>query len=147
MFRGEYDMLWGLDPAAEFVEAGGGANGADDGVAGARGSACVLDDEIESGVIFDATALRKARGSGVAPDSGRGDIEFKGGVKDANPVNEIVVDGLAVRVVTDGAFAGVMGGFGLIWRRRGGNIALAREPLERAGVAAARLAGWGFGGF
>jgi len=146
MLDGEYDTLWGLLPFAGRVDAGGGAYGPDDSVSSDCGGFGILDDEIESVEGLARTELMEAGSAGVAPDGAFRKIEFTGNGMGFHPVDEIVVNGVALGVMADGAFASMTGALGLVGGWSGGGDAFGRRWLEWSGTTT-RLAGRDFAGF
>lgn len=101
-------MLGGLDPAAFIVDSAVGADGSDNGVAGDFGSGRFFD-YIFQGEAHVAAALGvEAGGVGVAIEGrpGREVVFVNDGIR-LKPVDEFFVDGFAVRMAADHAFAGV----------------------------------------
>ena len=109
---GEDDVLGGFDPFAVVVDAGIGADGADDGVGGGCAALRVLDDEFEGVAEFAGTAGEEAGGVGVAVDGIDGEGELESEVFGAVPVEEVIVDVVALGVGADAAFAGMALGRG-----------------------------------
>lgn len=145
MFNVKYDTLWRLDPLAGLIDAGSCANGPDDGVPGDFGTHGSLDYQTESGEGLARTEFDEAGSAGVPPDDPFGDTEFEGIDKGFNPVDEVVVDGIAFGVIADGAFACMTGGLGLAGRRTGRGDAFGRTWLEESGTTT-RLARRDFAG-
>jgi len=106
----------GYDVDAVIAEAGANFDGADDVTGVGIGIAGFFDDAVEGGADGLAPASPEADGVHVAIEA-REAGEFVA-VDDARagcPVEEGFVDGLAIGVVADGAFAGVaFGGWGCI---------------------------------
>jgi hypothetical protein len=91
-------------------------DGAEYGVAAELGCVSFFDDAIEGRADCVAAALPEADGVGVAIEGGdAGEFVIADDAWDICPVEEGFVDGFAVGVVADGAFAGVaIGGWGCI---------------------------------
>jgi len=106
----------GLSVDAVLAEATGHFDSAEYRVAAGVGCVDLFDDAVEGGADGVAAALPEANGVGVAikgRDAGEFVIADDGW--DIRPVEEGFVDGLAIGVVADGAFAGVaFGGRGCI---------------------------------
>jgi len=136
-------MPWGLGPLARFAEMGGGANGAEDHVAIDGGALGVLEYEFEGLDVMFCAAVVEAGDAGMAADDARGDIELPGDGAGADPVDEIIFDGVAIGMAADGAFARMTGGRGFAGRRV---RIFVRTRLEMSG-AANGFAGQGFGGW
>jgi hypothetical protein len=100
--RGEFD------PGAIVPEAGIGADGAEDGVGGDWGGLSLLDEDIEDGTDVLVAAGFEAEGVRVAVDgrTARQGVVFDDFVG-AMPVEEIVFDLGALRVMADMALTGV----------------------------------------
>jgi hypothetical protein len=100
--RGEFD------PGAIIPETGIGADGAEDGVGGDGGGLNLLDKDIEDGADVLVAAGFEAEGVRVAVDDRpvRQVVVFDD-VVGAMPIEEIVFDLGALRVVTDMALTGV----------------------------------------
>lgn len=145
MLDGEYDTLGGLLPFAGRVDAGGGAYGPDDSVSSDCGRFGILDDEIESVEGLARTELMEAGRAGVAPDGAFRKFEFTGNGMGFHPVDEIVVNGVALGVMADGAFASMTGALGLVGGWSGGGDSWSRTWFEGA-RATMRLPDQGFTG-
>lgn len=102
-----------LDPAAAVVQAIARADGLDDaGRSGSRVSGA-FDDAMQRAAHGLIAGLLETHGDGVAADGvGGGKIEFIGDVHERNPVHEELLNGSAILVLADGAFAGVTLCFG-----------------------------------
>jgi hypothetical protein len=95
-------------PAAAAVDAGVGAHGAKDAVAGDGDVFGVFDDGVERGVETFAALEENAGGAGVPVDgAGVGDFVFVSDLPGGAPVNEFFFDGFAFGMVADDAAAGV----------------------------------------
>lgn len=91
-------------PAAVFVEAGVSADGADDVVSGRRDAFGFLDDEVEGMLRFGGPQFEEAEGAGVTSDGASvAELVFVGNHRWADPMKEVVFDGLAFRMAADGA--------------------------------------------
>jgi hypothetical protein len=102
---GHDDALGRVGPFAGCADAAVGAQGADDGVSANVNIFYLLEDVLENELHVSSPKLVKARGAGVAID-GRAVVERVAG-GDAigiEPVDEVLVDLLAVLVIADGAF-------------------------------------------
>jgi hypothetical protein len=87
------------------------ANGADDGIAGDFCGLSFFDDELEGGADVGTAAEIEAGCVGVTVNWTRVfKLEFLGDGKRCDPVEKSPVNFFAIRVVADGAFAGVAGG-------------------------------------
>jgi hypothetical protein len=105
---GDYHFFAGLVPAALVVDAGKGADGADDGVGGGDDALGLFDEEAEGVARLCGSELGKAEGSGVSPDDAAvAEAEFVGNGRWAVPVEDALLDSVAVGVVTDGAVSDV----------------------------------------
>jgi hypothetical protein len=105
---GDYYFFAGLVPAALVVDAGKGADGADDGVGGGNDALGLFDEEAEGVAGLLGSELGKAKGSGVSPDHAAvTEAEFVGNGRWAVPVEDAFLDGVAVGVVADGAVGDV----------------------------------------
>jgi hypothetical protein len=94
----------GLVPVAVLVEAGEGADGADDGVSRGDDALGLLDEEAEGVLgVFDALA-EEAEGVGMTvKDAAVAEIEFEGDGGWAVPVKDGFVNRFAFGVIADGA--------------------------------------------
>jgi hypothetical protein len=88
------------------ADAAVGAEGADDGVSGSVNIFYLLEDVLENELHVGSPELVESRGAGVAID-GRAVVQRVAGgdAKGIEPVDEILVDLLAVLVIADGAFS------------------------------------------
>ena len=106
-------------PAAAFVEAAMGADGADDAVCGRRTDGGFLDDFLQAEAKSVGAPLEEPLGVSVTVDGGfAGELEFEANLRGAAPLEEGLFDGVAVFVMADGAEAFVAFGIG----RRGGIV-------------------------
>lgn len=105
----DVDALFGLDPLVRFGEAGIGANGGDDAVGGWRDVGDTFEKEIEDSAKIVAALGVEADGASVAidgtPVEGVVDGKLAANGLRGVPVDEKLLDGFAVRVVADLAFA------------------------------------------
>ena len=98
----------GLFPFSFGVNVGVGLNRADDGIGGDFGDAGALDDGFECGAEVPGAGLVEIEGAGVAKEVGAvSEAVFFDDGGGMAPVNEIVFDLVALRMVANGAFAGV----------------------------------------
>ena len=113
-------------PFAAGVDAGVGANGADDGVAAGVDAVGFFDEKFEGAADVLAAAIEEAGGARVTVDDPSfGDVKFLGDVNGMLPAEKFLVDFVAIGMLADLAFAG--------WR--------SREVSSRAGTRAAMDAG------
>ena len=102
------DALGGIDPAAFGGEAGVGAHGAEDHVAGDLDVVNLLDDGIERGVGVLPAAPGEAGGVGVAIDRGVvNQLVLSHDLARVAPEEVVGFDFFAARVAADTALAGV----------------------------------------
>lgn len=108
--------LGGYDVDAVIAEAGANFDGANDVAGGGVGIAGSFDDAVEGGADGLAPASPEADGVDVAIEAREtGEFVVVDDGRAVRPVEEGFVNGLAVGVVADGAFAGVaIGGWGCI---------------------------------
>ena len=101
-------MLGEFDPGAIVLEAGIGADGAEDGVGGNRGGLSLLEEDVEDGADVLVAAGAESEGVRVAVDDRpvRQVVVFDDFVG-AVPIEEIVFDLGALRVMADMALTGV----------------------------------------
>jgi len=103
-FVGDHDVFARLGPASVVVDATQGADGADDAV-GRRLDVIGLFDDVTEGVFGSGlAAFEEAEGLGVAVEHepiGKFELVDDGG--GAPPVEEGLLDGVALGVVADGA--------------------------------------------
>jgi len=106
----------GLSVDAVLAEATGHFDGAEYRVAAGFGCVDLFDDAVEGGADGVAAALPEANGVDVAVEAREaGEFVVVDDARAGRPVEESFVDGLAVGVVADGAFAGVaFGGWGCV---------------------------------
>ena len=105
---GDDDFFAGLVPMAVVVDAGEGADGADDGVGGRDDGLGLFDQEAESVAGLFGSEAEEAEGFGVAVnDAAVGEIEFVSDDGWAVPVKDGLLDGVAFRVVADGTVGDV----------------------------------------
>lgn len=97
-------------------KAGIGAHGADDAVAGDLDGAGVFEDAVEDRTKILLAGGVEAGGVGVTVEGAHGQAVMTGGLERLVPVKEKLVDGLAFRMLANGALALVAldGGFGLL---------------------------------
>jgi hypothetical protein len=101
---GDHHFFAGLVPAALVVDAGEGADGADDRVGGRDDALGLLDEEAECVAGSFGALAEEADGVCVTVnDAAVGEIEFVCDGGWAVPVKDGLVDIFAFRVVTDGA--------------------------------------------
>lgn len=114
----DVDAPLGFDPTVLVGEAGIGAKGSDDAMGGGRDVADVCEKMIEDGAkIFGAPSVESG-GASVAIDGGPVERMANGkfavnGLR-AVPVDEEFLDGCAVRMIADFAFAAVALGIGSV---------------------------------
>jgi hypothetical protein len=101
-------FLGKFDPGAIVLEAGIGAHGAKDGVAGNSHGFCLFDENVEDGADVLVAAGPESEGVGVAVDDRvvRQFVVANDFVR-AVPIQEILLDFGAVRVMADMALTGV----------------------------------------
>jgi hypothetical protein len=105
---GDYYFFAGLVPAALVVDAGKGADGADDRVGGGDDPLSLFDEETEGVAGLLGSELGESEGPGVSPDDAAvAEAEFVGDGGWAVPVEDAFLDGVAVGVVADGAVGDV----------------------------------------
>ena len=104
IFVGHEEAFAGLGPAAVFAEAGVSADGADEGI-GSRGDGfSLLHDEFKGAARPGGSLLVEAEGAGVAVNHAAvSDLEVIGDHGRPLPVEEALLDGVAVGVLADGA--------------------------------------------
>ena len=129
---GDEGVLRWLDPVAVLGDLRIDAKGAKNCHAAGRGFVDVLDDTFADATKIGAAAFDEASGGSVAVSGGaRGEliIERNGGFR--APIDEVGLDGIAVGMVADGAFAGVAleGGIGLA---TGGDLGFGRGGVVGA---------------
>ena len=105
---GDEGVFWRLDPVAVLGDLRIDAKGAKDCHAAGRGFVDALDNTFADATKIGAAAFDEADGGSVAVNAGArrklitdGDGGFRA------PIDEVGFDGIAVRMVADGAFAGV----------------------------------------
>ena len=110
-----------LSVDAVVAEAAGDFDGAEYSVTAGVGCVDFFDDAIKSGEDFAAALVPEADGVDVAVEAREaGELVVVDDTRAGRPVEEGLVDGLAIGVVADGAFAGVaFGGWGCIAGTRG----------------------------
>jgi hypothetical protein len=109
-----------LNPAAVLGEAGVRANGANDRIARNRSTFCLFDDGIEGGAeILSPAGGQSGRVGVTVKVAAMGNCELVNDFLGAAPEEEVGVDGIAVFVVANAAFAlvaarigGLLGGAG-----------------------------------
>ena len=107
---GDDHALDGLGPAAVFVDAGMGFDGADDAVSRGLYGFGLLDDEFEAAACSRGALLVEAKGAGVAVDDAAvGKLEFIGNGGGTLPMKETLFNGVAFGMAADGAMSFVMG--------------------------------------
>ncbi len=95
-------------PFAAGVDAGVGANGADDGVAAGVDAVGFFDEKFEGAADVLAAAIEEAGGAGVTVDDPSfGDVKFLGDVNGMLPAEKFLVDFVAIGMPADLAFAGM----------------------------------------
>lgn len=98
-------------PATGVIEQSIGANGGDKARGGDGDLIAAFENVFEGAAKIEAALLVEAGGAGVAEnDAAVGDLEVVGNPLDAAPLKESSFDGAAVRMIADGAFAGVARG-------------------------------------
>jgi len=108
------------------------AKGAKDGHAAGRGLVDVLDNTFADATKIGAAAFQEAGSGSVAVNGGaRREMIIEGDGGFRAPINEVGFDGIAVRMVAYGAFAGVAlkGRIGLA---TGGDLGLGRGGIVGA---------------
>jgi hypothetical protein len=105
---GDYHLFARLAPVALAVDAGKGADGANDGVGGGDDALGLFDEVAEGVAALLGSELEESEGPGVPPDDAAvGESEFIGDRRWALPVKNALVDGVAFGVVADGAVGDV----------------------------------------
>ena len=98
----------GLDVGTVLIEAAGDFDGAENGVGVGLGFAGFFDDAIEGEADVAAALVPEAAGVGVTVEGGEaGEIVVFDDLVVPGPVEEGFVDGFAIGVRADGAFAGM----------------------------------------
>lgn len=101
---GDDDAAGGLVPVAFVVEAGIGADGADNVVCRGCDVSGVLEDQAEAVAELVGTLLEEAEGVSVAVDAAAmAEVEFFSDFGGADPAEEVVFDGFAVGMLADDA--------------------------------------------
>lgn len=101
---GDDDLFAGFVPVAAVVDAGEGADGADDGVGGGDDALGLLDEEAEGVSRFFGAEAEEAEGVAVpVDDAAVAEIEFVGDDGRTVPVKDGLVDCLSFGVIADGA--------------------------------------------
>ena len=104
-----------LDPLAVVINAGAGADGAEDAFGGGDDAVCMLDDEFGGEAQIGAALLEEAGGAGVAIDGAIiMQVEVVADEIGIAPVEEIGFDADAIGMAADEAFAGVTFGRGQV---------------------------------
>ena len=110
VLMGDDRALDGLGPAAVFVDAGMGFDGADDAVGRGLDAFGLLHDEFEAAAATPGALLVEAQGTGVAiDDAAITKLEFMGDGRGTLPVEESLFNGFALGMAADGAVTLVMG--------------------------------------
>jgi hypothetical protein len=105
---GDDYLFAGLVPAALVVDAGKGADGSDDRVGGGDDALGLFDEEAQGVARLCGSELGKAEGSGVSPDDAAvAEVKFVGDGGWAVPVEDALLDGVAVGMIADGAVGDV----------------------------------------
>jgi hypothetical protein len=105
---GNKGVLWWLDPAAVLGDLRIDAKGAKDCHAAGRGFVDVFDNAFADATKIGAAAFEEIGSGSVAVDGGaRRELIIEGDGGFGAPIDEVGLDGIAVGMVTDGAFAGV----------------------------------------
>ncbi|MHB8540063.1 MAG: hypothetical protein ACYDCD_03855 [Candidatus Acidiferrales bacterium] len=124
-------LLW-LDPVAVFGDLRIDAKGAKNSHAARRGFIDVLDNTFADATKIGAAAFEEAGSGSVAVDGGaRRELITEGNGGFRAPIDEVGFDRIAVRMIADGAFAGVAfeGGIGLA---TGGDLGFGRSGIVGA---------------
>ena len=101
---GDDDAPWGFVPVAVFVEAAVGADGANDAVCRRWVNRGFLHDFFESESEAAGALLEEVQGVCMTVDCGSmAEIEFPGQVAGPPPHEESFLDGVALRVMANGA--------------------------------------------
>lgn len=101
---GDDDFFAGFVPVAAVVDAGEGADGADDGVGGRDDALGLFDEEAEGVTGLLGAEAEEAEGVAVpVDDAAVGEAEFVGDDGRTVPVKDGLVDCLSFGVIADGA--------------------------------------------
>jgi hypothetical protein len=108
---GDDDARGRVNPFSGVVDAGVGADGADDGVSGDLDLVDALEQAFEDEAEVPAAAGEEPDGVGMTVN-GRaiGEVVVEGDIGGAVPMDEVFLDGVAVGVAADAADARVAGG-------------------------------------
>lgn len=102
---GDYEAAGRLGPFAVFVYAGIGSDGANDLAGGGWDGAGFFQDGLEGAARIVGSYFEEAEGVRVAVNHGAvAEFEFFSEVAGAGPVEEGLLDGVALGVIADGAF-------------------------------------------
>lgn len=140
-------MLRRLDPMAVFGDLRIDAKGAKNCHAAGRGLVDVLDNTFADATKIGAAAFQEAGSGSVTVNGGaRRELIIEDDGVFRAPVNEVGFDEIAVRMIADGAFAGVA------FERRiglatGGDLGFGRGGIVGASVASLIALGESFGEF
>lgn len=129
---GDEGVLRWFDPVAVFGDLRVDAKGAKNRHGAGRGFIDALDNTFADATIIGAAAFEEASSGSVAVNGGaRGEMIIEGDGGFRAPIDEVGFDGIAVRMVADGAFAGVAfeRGIGLA---TGGDLGFGRGGIVRA---------------
>lgn len=121
------DVRRRLDPLAAVIDAGEGVDGADDGIGGRLYVAGALDDVAESEANIAVAPLEEIRRMSVAENRAAAHLIVDGDAPGREPVDEVVLNGVALGVAADGAMALVMGSAGTVVGGRG--VAFGERPF------------------
>jgi len=98
------DAAGGFGPAAIFVEAAVGADGADDVVGGCLDGLGLLNNQVEGMLRSRGALFEEAEGAGMAPDgSAVAELVFVGNHRGADPMEEVLLDCLAIGMAANSA--------------------------------------------
>jgi hypothetical protein len=105
-FVGDDGAVGSVDPFAVVGEAGVGADGADKAASGGLDVLRALDDESEGGAAFALAKSKEAEGVSMAVDeSAVGEVVMFADLVGAAPMEEVLLDPVAVRMAADDAVA------------------------------------------
>jgi hypothetical protein len=98
-----------VDPAAAVVEAGKGANGADDVASGGLNDLGSFDNVRKGEADISSAAVKETEGMGVSIESGAaGQAVFVDDAGDGKPIEESHFDGFAFGVAANAAAAAML---------------------------------------
>lgn len=120
------DAFFGFNPGVVFGQSGVSADDGHDALRRWSDGGGVFENEVEDGAEIPGTFGVEAEGARVAvngwPVEARIAVEFLGDVARTVPIDEELLDGFAVRMAADLAFAGVMVKFRRVAARDCGGV-------------------------